>query len=85
MSISFNQWQAGRRHVPDLSAEIDDECVGGPGFAYPGQFYINDNPTPALGGKYRLLLEREEYFSDDLGALERQLFEWASPIEGGVS
>lgn len=81
--MTFTEWQAGRRHVPDLSAEIDDDCVSGPGFVYPGGFYINDNDDPTLGGKYRLHLERDEYFTDDLQSLEQRLYDWASPhMEG---
>lgn len=79
--LPFNEWQAARRHVPDLLAEIKDDCVEGSGFVYPGIFYINDNADPSLGGKYRLLLERDEYYSDDLQSLERRLYDWAKPDE----
>lgn len=78
-AISFTEWQAGRRHVPDLLAEIKDDCVEGPGFVYPGGFYINDNTDPSIAGKYRLLLERDEYYTDDLQELEQRLYDWAKP------
>lgn len=77
--MTFTEWQAGRRHVPDLSVEIDDATVEGPGFVYDGGYYINDNTDPTIAGKYRLLLERDEYYTDDLQELELRLYDWAKP------
>jgi hypothetical protein len=82
--MTFEQFQASRRRCEDLAAELsadfgsEHKC---PGNLYLGTLYIDAVqpwwPEAAQQGKWHLLLDRNEWISDDLASLERRLYEWA--------
>lgn len=76
-SAAFTDWQATRKRSENIGTELTggDE---GPGFIYePG--YIMDTDGKDANGqpfpRYHLIIERYEWTSDDLGELERTLWE----------
>lgn len=76
----FAEWQATREACDDLGAQMDDAgLTGEPGLIYEGG-YINEPVGGSHGKRYYLLIERSDWVSDDLEALERILFfEWVLP------
>jgi len=74
----FTEWVATRKPCADLGAHLQDELLMGvPGFLYEGECYIKDMEGLSPE-RYHLLIERQEWWSNDLPALERILyFEWA--------
>ena len=81
--MTFQKFQATRREVPNLAAALPDVCYGGingPGFVYLSCLFIVKNPkddTRACPEAYLLLTFNESIASDDLAALEQELFEFA--------
>jgi hypothetical protein len=90
--MTFEQFQATGRAVDNLGDHISDmrfeemqdanEIVRTPGRLYLGELYIENVtvnwPEAALAkGKWYLLIERDEYITNDLAALERRLYDWA--------
>jgi hypothetical protein len=82
--VTFEEFQQTRKPCDDIGAAIQcDMGAPGPetGFLYGG-LYIStrqdwwSEEAKARGG-YHLILERDEYISDDLESLERKLYEWA--------
>ncbi|MCP1852824.1 MULTISPECIES: hypothetical protein [unclassified Bradyrhizobium] len=92
--MTFEQFQATRTECADIGAAISTDMgitEPVPGFLYLGTFYIEGMtstwPDEARAqGTYHLLIERDEWISDDLEALERHLFEFAlaSGAEMGI-
>lgn len=79
--ISFADFQAGRRGVDDLGAAINADLDGvRPGYAYPGNLYIEYVTTlwskAHERGRYMLILKNDDWISDDLTLLERKLYEF---------
>ena len=89
------EFRALRRHVDDIGAHISngayfDEKHKTAGYIYQiaegDVLYIEEvsphwSESARLKGKYYLLIHREEWFSDDLEALERRLYEYAMDEE----
>jgi hypothetical protein len=85
--MTFEQFQATRIYCPDLGKALQDACwddepVPATGNLYFGSLYIDEVqdhwPEEARErGKWHLLLERDEWISDDLTSLERRLYEFA--------
>lgn len=85
--MTFEDFQNTRRESADLGRDVsdcrwDDEVEPGAGFVYLDVLYIErvgDHwPDAARArGKFYLILERDEYISDDLEELERKLYDWA--------
>lgn len=98
--MTFEQFQATRRHCDDLGKAVDDgRWEGQPaakGNLYLGCLFIESAqphwPQEARDeGKWYLVLERDEWITDDLESLERKLYQWAesagyfdTPVEGGA-
>lgn len=89
----FAAWRATKMRVEDLGEALSDEMLTGiPGWTYgPGGFYIEDHagrddlPPNLEGQRFHLLIEREEWWSNDYDELEHRLFfTWALP-EGFTS
>lgn len=72
--LTFEQFQATRRECADLGAVLADEAEFSDGFLYIGKLYIEKTTFPA--GKYHLTVERDDFLSDDLGQLERRLYDF---------
>lgn len=83
--MTFEQFQQTRKPCSDIGAAIQSD-MGAPcpvtGFLYYGNLYITTrqdwwSEKAQREGAYDLILERDEYISDDLESLERKLYEWA--------
>lgn len=85
--MTFEQFQATRRHCDDLGEALQDAGWAGEpspasGNLYLGCLYIDEVkphwPEKARAqGKWHLLIERSEWISNDLESLERRLYEFA--------
>ena len=84
--MTFEEFQATRRHTDDIGAAVNDaRWEGEPpakGNLYLDALYIEEVqphwPDEAKArGKWHLLIGRDEWITDDLGALERRLFDFA--------
>jgi hypothetical protein len=84
--MTFEQFQAARRYCEDLGAAISDaRWEGEPaakGYLYLDALYIEEVmphwPEAAKAeGKWCLIIGRNERITDDLEALERNLYDWA--------
>jgi hypothetical protein len=85
--MTFEQFQATRRHTDDLGAVLsdarwEDEPSPASGFVYLDSLYIEDvqshwPDTSKARGKYHLIIGRYEWISDDLALLEHELYEFA--------
>ena len=71
--MTFEQFRATKKQIADLSVITSyDEDKNAPALTYLDDFYI------ALdGGKYRLMIGRDEVETEDLESLERKLYEYA--------
>ncbi len=86
IKMTFEQFQATRRYSEDIGAALSDARWDGEpaakGNLYLDELYIEEmqphrpEATKAQG-KWCLLLDRDERISDDLEALERDLYDWA--------
>lgn len=85
--MTFEQFQATRKYVENLGAVINDarfdEEPTTKGNVYLGSLYIEEVgdhwPEDAkVQGKWYLLIERDEWITDDLERLEFTLYNWAS-------
>jgi hypothetical protein len=85
MTMTFEQFQASKTWCDDLPNELVNSNEGERkprGWLYVGSLYVeqvtNEWPENCRdeGGWY-LLLERDEWITDDLEALERKLYAWA--------
>lgn len=79
--MTFEQFQATKKAVPDLNAVLPDEDHV-PGLVYADVLHIwtvapHWKGTECDGFQYHLLIERDEWVSNDLTELERTLYEWA--------
>lgn len=81
MSLNFPAFVATRTRTETICDRfgIDDGLPERGGFVYADGCYIEDNSAaPDAGfrskGKYYLMVDRDEYVSDDLGKLEHILF-----------
>jgi hypothetical protein len=84
--MTFEQFQATRKESNDLGRDTED-CMWdnepkASGLLYLGKLFIENVedwwPQRAKDmGKYHLLLGRDEWVSDDLESLERELYDWA--------
>jgi hypothetical protein len=83
-TMNLEQFRATRTICNDLGTVLNDSRwndngEAGTGFLYEGMLYI-ENVTAAWPetcqkqGKYYLILERDEYISDDLADLEAKLY-----------
>jgi hypothetical protein len=86
VQMTFAEFQATRRYCEDLGKAIADarwkEEPPAKGNLYLDALYIEEVqphwPDEAKAqGKWHLLTERNEYISDDLETLERDLYAWA--------
>lgn len=81
--MTFEQFQATRKACENLGAAINAEFGDTPvgGFTYLDALYIEDTAswtdTVAKPGRYYLLINRSDWFSDDLEPLERRLYDYA--------
>jgi hypothetical protein len=89
--MTFQQFQATRTYCDDLGSALQDarweDEPTGKGNLYVGCLYIEERQPHWPGdrdGKWFLLINRDEWISDDLEALERRLFQFAQD-EGYVS
>jgi hypothetical protein len=87
MKMTFEEFQATRRHSDDIGAVLADaRWEGEPpakGNLYLGELYIEAVqphwPDAAKArGKWHLLIARDEWITDDLETLERKLYDWAA-------
>lgn len=85
--MTFEKFQATKKECADLAAALgsenwEDAKHTPTGFIYLGSLYI-ENVLPhwperaRAEGRYYLILNRDEYITDDLELLERKLFDWA--------
>ena len=85
--MTFTEFQATRRYCDDLGTALADARWQGEPPA-TGNLYLDGTlyieavqahwPAEAKArGKWHLLLERDEWVTDDLELLERKLFAWA--------
>jgi hypothetical protein len=84
--MTFEEFQATRRWSEDLAADVPSEnweTTGTPkGNLYIGCLYI-DHVEPhwpedaRKRGQWHLILDRDDFITDDLAALERKLYDWA--------
>jgi hypothetical protein len=84
--MTFEQFVATKRWSEDLAKDVSSdnwETEGTPkGYLYLDCLYI-DRVEPhwpeaaRAEGKWHLLLERDEFITDDLPALERRLYKYA--------
>lgn len=81
--MTFEEFQATRTHCDDIgaaiSADLGEKTAGN---LYCGTFYIEARadwwtPQAKAQGAWYLILERDDYISDDLESLERKLYEFA--------
>ena len=76
---TLDAFRASKRHVSDIQKEIGaslyfgDEAQDVPGFVYEGGLYIEERGD----GSYYLLIERDDWISNDVADLEEKLFDWA--------
>ena len=84
--MTFEQFQATRKWSDNLGDMIEGEYFPGdhknPGNVYLGSLYIDQVqdwwPNQVRDqGEWHLILNRDEYISDDLEALERKLYKFA--------
>jgi hypothetical protein len=81
--MTFEQFQATRRTVSDLSDAIEDEqLVGAPGLVYLDALFIELRFEDWVGSyandyAYKLLIGRDDWCSNELEPLERKLYEFA--------
>ena len=84
--MTFQEFQATRVWSDNLAADVQSanwEDSGTPkGNRYLGSLYIDQVqehwPESAQGkGKWHLLIERDEWITDDLESLERKLYDFA--------
>jgi len=85
--MTFEQFQATRRPCADLGKALDDarweeDKSPASGLLYLGALYIEevrpDWPNNARArGQWYLMIGRDEWISDDLEKLERELFDFA--------
>jgi hypothetical protein len=87
IGLTFEQFQAARHYSEDIGAAIADARWDGEpparGYLYLGELYIEEVqphwPDAAKArGKWHLLLDRDEWITDDLETLERKLYDWAA-------
>jgi hypothetical protein len=88
IKMTFEEFQATRRRTDDIGAAINDaRWEGEPpakGFLYlDDALYIEEvqphwPETARKAGKWFLLIGNQERISDDLPALERELFDFAA-------
>jgi hypothetical protein len=80
---TFEQFQSSKKNVTsDYGCELigmGRECVDAPFMlVYEGGVYIEDyGPDHDKQHRYYLIIERSDWFTDDLGSLERELYEYA--------
>jgi hypothetical protein len=76
---TFKQFVASRKRVDDIGIElVFGEFSGISGYVYCGGVFIeNTNANDQARGRYHLLIERDEWYSNNLGALERHLYDFA--------
>jgi hypothetical protein len=83
--MTFEEFKATRHVVPNLAA-AHPECFGyegRPGFLYLGTCLFIEIAGPLWPAKAReqggfyLILNNDEYISDNLDELEKKLFDWA--------
>lgn len=74
--MTFEEFQATRRHVADVTAATGIDLGPGvqSGFVYASDLHIFDLPDV----RFLLVLFSEQTVSSDLAELERKLFEFAS-------
>jgi hypothetical protein len=86
IGLTFEQFQATRHYSEDIGAAISDaRWEGEPpakGYLYLDGLYIEEVqphwPEAAKArGKWYLLIDRDDWITDDLGAFERKLYDWA--------
>ena len=85
--MTFEQFLSTRRPCADLSKVADLGFPNDDGRAYPGNRYLGllyiEQVTPEWPpaaqreGRWHLLIERDEYITDNLASLEQRLYEWA--------
>jgi hypothetical protein len=87
LKMTFEQFQASRRYSEDIGTAISDaRWEGDPpakGYLYLDGLYIEEVqphwPEAAKArGKWYLLIDRDDWITDDLGTLERKLYDWAA-------
>jgi hypothetical protein len=87
IKMTFEQFQASRRYSEDIGTAISDaRWEGEPsakGYLYLDGLYIEEVqphwPEAAKArGKWYLLIDRDDWITDDLEALERKLYDWAA-------
>lgn len=84
--MTFEQFQASRRHTADLEADLnmsiyDDPAIKCPGLIYSGNLYIEEvcanwTEEAQKGGRYFLVIGNRDWLTDDLELLERELYEF---------
>lgn len=78
--MTFKQWRRKRVRCCDLGKALGDDLVHEEdaterGVLYPSG-YIVERRKPQLGKRFYLIIERDEWKSDDLGELEPMLWDW---------
>lgn len=89
--MTFEQFQASRRHTSDLEADLnmsiyDDPAIKCPGLIYSGNLFIEERcanwtEEAQKGGRYFLMIGRSDWLTDDLNLLERTLYEFGTSEE----
>ena len=80
--MNIHQFRGSRRYISDLSTMTTcPEDANIPAYVYADMLYIAIVDNSELG-KYWLVLERSETYSDDLPALEQQLLAYGREAMG---
>lgn len=88
--MTLEQFVATGRDCDDLGAAIESpelwEDYTAVGRLYLDSFFIEKIPAvwpskPEVAGKWYLIIERDEWISDDLAELEKHLYDFAALYE----
>lgn len=95
--MTFEEFQATRTHCDDLARALETDMGAPDGHKVPGNLYDGTlfiearaewwSESGKAQGAWQLILENDCVISDDLEALERQLYDWSrlANDEGGIA
>jgi len=87
MPLTFEQFQATRRHVanlhdePSIAGQIGDDGEVRPGLVYADGLFIEEETRGTMCPVYTLTIGNASRSTDNLESLERDLYEFACAEE----